>query len=378
MKRHIKDYTILVLLFSLISFFSCENDWDQLVVQPDIKPNNVTVDNTSPFVCTMENGTDVAFTFSWSEASFGKDIPVSYVLQFDKVGNNFKAPISLVAGNNITEKGVLSSDLNSLMHALGQPIDVSTPLEVRVLSIPMVVGSASPELETMLSDSKATIYVSSYAMPPVHLLGAMFGAWGVDPHAWDAANYTYVMFRDNPLGLDKYVARFEGFSPVTYAGQVVVLKDADLGQWNQIGKGGEGQLKPTSKGGSNINMPATGYYTFTVDMINMSYSITPYDANNAKNYEGLELTRSGDSPITLSQAYNNPHIWQADNVELSAADKVRFSTTGPISTSWGSDAFPWGTGNTSGVDINVTRTGNYFVKFNDLTGHYIFYKKNKK
>ena len=240
----------------------------------------------------------------------------------------------------------------------------------------MVLGSASPELETMVSDSKATIYVSSYAMPPVHLLGAMFGAWGVDPHAWDAANYTYVMFRDNPLGLDKYVARFEGFSPVTYAGQVVVLKNADLGQWKQIGKGGEGQLKPTSEGGSNINIPTTEYYTFTVDMVNMSYSITPYDASNATNYEGIELTGAGNSPIVLSQAYNNPHIWQADNVELNTSDNVRFSaSSGTGLTSWGSDTFPWGTGTTSGIDISVTRTGNYFVKFDDLTGHYIFYKK---
>lgn len=372
MKRYFRLYIGLVILFSFVGLASCENDWDNMVVQPTTAPDNIAVDKTTPFVCTLENETEVAFTFSWSKADFGENVPVTYVLQFDEVGNNFASPADLVAGNNITRRDVVSSELNTIMHALGQPIDVSVALEVRILARPMVHGSATPNLDKLMSVSKTGVSISSYAMPPVHLMGTPFAAYGVDPNAWSATNYSWVMFRDNPLGLDKYVAWFNGFDPLTYAGQIVVLKDADIGQWKQIGKGGDGQLKPASDGGDNINIPGTGYYTFTVDMAKMTYTIEPYDASGSIDYVSMELAVAGGSSVTMTQSYNNPHIWEADNVNFNASESVRFKAG---SASWGSATFPWGTGTTDGDDITISRDGRYFVKFNDLTGHYIFYKR---
>lgn len=372
MKRYFRLYTGLVMLFAFVSLASCENDWDNMVVQPTTAPESVAVDKTTPFICTLENGTEVAFTFSWSKADFGENVPITYVLQFDKKGNSFASPADLVAGNNITKKDVISSDLNSVMHALGQPIDVNIDLEVRVLARPMVLGSATPTLDQLISTSKTGVSITSFAMPPMHLMGTPFAAYGVDPNAWSATNYSWVMFRDNPLGLDTYVAWYNAFDPLTYAGQIVVLKDADLGQWKQIGKGGDGQLKPASDGGDNINIPGTGYYTFTVDMSKMTYSVEPYDASGAATYSSMELAVTGGSAITMTQALNNPHIWEVDNVTLSGTESVRFKSG---STSWGSDTFPWGTGTTAGESISVGRAGTYFIKFNDLTGHYIFYKR---
>ena len=370
MKRDMKFCTWLILLCSFVFLTACENDWDKMTVQSIAAPADVVVNTTEPFVCTIDNAEEIAFTFSWTKADFGNNVPVSYVLQFD-MDENFAEPAELVAGSNITQKDILSGELNPIMHALKQPIDVSKTIYVRVKARPMVLGSATPQVETMFSASSATVYLTSYAMPPLHFVGSMFGAWGADPKAWDINNYSYVMFRDNPLGVDLYVANFQGFNTTDYAGQTAFVRDADLGNWGATVRGeSPGKLK---NDGDNIeDITETGYYTFTVDLTKMTYSITPYDVSGATVYAGIELAGVGDAPVLLTQAFNNPHIWEADNIALEASQEVRFQANGS-STSWGSNTFPWGTGQTTGEDISIGRTGNYFIKFNDLTGHYVFY-----
>jgi len=378
MKRNNWLYIICGLLL-LFVFAACEVEWDKTKTQPNSPPENMSVNNTYPLVCTPGNADSTAFIFAWSKADLGENVPVTYLLQFDAKGNHFSSPAEFVAGNNITQKEMISSDLNSIMHALKQPIDMGIDVEVRIAARPMVIGSATPELQTIASSSYVTINLTSYAMPPAHLLGSMFGPYRLgiypdeDPNAWVPGNYTYVMFRDNPLGVDLYVARFYGFTNTTWAGQITILRDADLGQWKQIGKSGDGQLK---QNGSNIeDITVTGYYTFKTDLANMTYSIEPYDISNAAEYTSMAIIGVRSNPITMTRAVNNPHIWQVDNITIEAGQKVRFQANGSTDLTWGANTIPWGTGTLDGEDITVNPGGRFFVKFNDLTGHYVFYKR---
>ncbi len=372
MKRHINFCLRMVALLPLMTFVSCENDWDKITVHPATAPENMTVDNTNPFVCTAENAENAAFTFSWSKAELGQYIAPNYALQFDIPGNNFAAPAELIVGSNTYETEVMSSQLNSIMHKLGQPVNAPTELEVRVSARPMVIGSATPTLDTLYSASKVTVNVTSYAMAPTHIIGSMFDlVYTGTNNSWNNNNYEYVMFRDNPLAPEIYVSRFLHYNNSVPYGEFALL--SQLGTWNLItrDKNVAGVL---TTGGKNIqDIVETGYYTFSADMSKMTYSITPYDAANAPVYAGIEMTGAAAGTVALTPAHYDPHIWIVDNIMLTTTDKVKFrATAGNIS--WGADTFPWGTGVKGGDDISVAPAGKYFIKFNDLTGHYVFFK----
>lgn len=374
MKKYIN--LIIGALVLVFIFGSCKTDLDNISTGLKKHPGNMSVDNDIPFVCSAENGLDTAFVFSWSAADFGQDISITYVLQVDLEGNNFASPYEIVVGNNKLERGVISSELNSIMHKFGMPIDVPTDLEVRVLARPMVLGSSQPVLPQGVSESKATITVTSFARAPLHMVGTMFGShpWmgdpSVDPFAWDATNYRYVMFRDDPLGLDIYTAQFRGSADNSlYMGAIKLIENKDLGGGPMIGKVSDGVL---GAGSDIMDITATGYYTFKVDIVKMTYTVEVYDASSAIDRTSVKLVGAGvSSPVTMTQHIFNPHIWVADDVALTT-NEVEFDLDGEI---WSGAAFPWGMATNGGETLNVSIAGNYFVKYNNLTGHYVFYKK---
>ncbi|WP_418699228.1 SusE domain-containing protein [Bacteroides sp.] len=365
MKKKI-SYILGMFLFSI--FFSCENDMEKVVVTPNNGPENVTVNTDVPVVCTADNAKDTVLVVSWSAADFGKDISSTYTLQLDIVGNGFANAQELVAGNNVFLKHLTSDNLNSIMHKLNQPVDVATDLEVRIVAKPMVLGSSEPVLPVLYSSSKVQLNITSFAMAPLHFIGSMFGVYFVDPNVWDIANYRYVMFRDDPLSIDQYTGFIRGFDPTTYAGQFKFINDGDLNTYTMYGKA-DGTL---SLSGGNFELEKDGYYTITASTSQMTYSIKEYDASAAPTYTEIQLTGSGVATTqTLSQAYYDPHIWIIDDVALTTGDLVFQSG----STFWAAKTFPYGKGASGGEDISVTKGGNYYIKFNDLTGHYVFYQK---
>ena len=105
----------------------------------------------------------------------------------------------------------------------------------------------------------------------------------------------------------------------------------------------------------------------------MTYSIKEYDVSAAPVYATIQLSGSGvASTVTLVQAYYDPHIWIADDITLTTGELTFLSGL----NSWSTKTFPYGKGTVDGEDIKVTKAGKYYVKFNDLTGHYVFYQKN--
>ena len=357
-----------MLLCSLL-LFSCESDLEKQQVAPGSAPTGVAVDKNTPLVCTAENAKDVAFTITWAAADFGADISSTYTLQIDVAGNNFAAPQEVVAGNNTFRKELTSDNLNSIMHKLGQPVDVATDLEVRIMAKPMVIGSSDPVLPKLYSPTVVKMNVTSFAMAPVHFIGSMFGVFGVEPNVWDITNYRFVMFRNDALATDEYTGFIRGFSNVTWAGQFKFMNDGDLNTYTMYGKKDANALSLT---GGNFELAKDGYYTVTVSLSKMTYTIKEFDASKATKYTTVQLSGSGvASAVTLTPAYYDPHIWTADDIVLTAGDLKFQSGT----NTWSAKTFPYGKGTVGGEEIKVTKAGKYFIKFNDLTGHYVFYAK---
>lgn len=366
--KNIFNRMVGIILFSVL-LFSCENDIEKIVLRPDSGPSNIAVDITTPLVCSAENAKDTAFIITWGKADFGESISSTYTLQIDKAGNNFAAPQEIVVGNNIFKKELVSDNLNSIMHKLGQPVDVATDLEIRVMAKPMVLGSSEPVLPALYSQSSVKVNVTSYAMAPLHLIGSMFGVYFVDPNVWDIANYRYVMFRDDPLSADEYTGFIRGFDNTTWAGQFKFINDSDLNTYTMYGKKDANSLSLT---GDNFELPQDGYYTITASVSKMTFTIKEYDASSAPEYTGIQLSGSGvTDAVTLVQAYYDPHIWIADDLSLTIGELVFHSG----SNTWGAKTFPYGKGTADGENIKVIKAGKYYIKFNDLTGHYVFYQK---
>lgn len=381
MKKYYNLISGLLLILFLVS--SCERDVQEQILTLVNSPSGVGVDNTDPFVCTEANTKDVAYTFDWEAADFGPNISCTYVLQFDKKGGDFTSPFEITAGINVQEKSIISKEVNDIMYGLKLPIDNTIcDVDVRVLAKPMVVGTATPNIPLAVSDKKITIQVASFIYrDPIHLIGTMFGChpwmagthptW-VDQFAWDAANYRYLFFRDNPFdNIDVYTAQFRGDNENAADGSpwIGAFKIRMEGTTDQLGKTGEGTL---GQGGDIKDIKAPGYYTIKVNISAKTYSIDPFDASGAVSYTSAKLTGSAlQSDVTMVQAFNNPHIWTANDVVLTDSE-VKFNLDGAL---WGSDKFPWGIASQNGEGVKIFEAGTYFVKYNDLTGHYVFYKR---
>lgn len=365
MKNIIRNLSAVCL--TLVAFCSCDTDLDNIVLAPTAAPGNFMVDTDEPLVCSSDNAADTAFVFSWTPADFGRNVSSAYSLQFS-ASADFSEVQEIVVGNGLLEAGVTSDNLNTIMHSLGMPMGVPADLLVRVKAKPMVLGSSTPALPELYSESTQSVNVTSYAMAPFHLLGSMFGAWLTgDPYAWDINNYRYVMFRDDPLAKDTYTGHFLGFDPVTYEGQIKFQADGDLGTYTQYGVT-DGKLSLT---GANVEPAEGGYYTITCSLSDMSFSMVPYDAAGAPEYAAVSMSGSAaGGTVELEQAFYDTHIWFADDVQLSEGDVVFESG----SATWAGTTFPYGKDSGSGA-ISVTKAGTYYVKFCDLTGHYVFYEK---
>lgn len=366
--KKIFNQKIGTLLFATL-LLACENDLEKVVMSPANGPSDVAVDTDTPLVCSAENAKDTAFVITWGEADFGENISSTYTLQIDIAGNNFAEPQEIVAGNNVFKKYLTSDNLNSIMHKLGQPIDVATDLEARVMAKPMVLGSSEPTLSVLYSPATVRMNVTSFAMAPLHLIGSMFGQFFVDPNVWDIANYRYVMFRDDPLATDEYTGYIRAFSNVTWVGQFKFINDGDLNTYTMYGKKDANTL---SLSGDNFELSKDGYYTITASTSKLTYTIKEYDISTALEYTTMQLSGTAvPSTVTLEQTYYDPHIWIADDIALTSGE-LTFQSGSSV---WGAKTFPFGKGTVGGEEIKVAKAGKYYIKFNDLTGHYVFYQK---
>jgi len=365
-----------ILIFAC--FFSCESDLDKTQVEIKTAPTSLSTNLTTPYICSSENAEEVAMTVSWNKADFGNNIPCSYVIMFDVKGGDFSNPAEIITANNAIRKDILSDELNTIMHKLGRPIDVPTELDMKVLARPAILGSSSPNLPSMVTDNSVTINITSFAMAPMHLCGAPYSYTA--SYAWSTSNFRYVMFRDDPLGLDMFITRF-----VNGYGEFKFIPNGGLGSWNgSYGKMSQGVLNPA--GGSNIDdlkTMETGYYTVVADFNKLTYTVTPYDDAGAPTF--TEITVKGtavSSPVNFIRLFDkdangvrnvelDPHLWYVLEVDLTPGTLYFESNTGK---KWGGETFPWGKYIDGKESIDIPKAGKYFIRFFDMTGHYVFYK----
>lgn len=351
-----------ILYFLAISavFSACEQEEETPKVATYDTPVILTPSDGASYVLTEATQDNYIEALEWTGADYGFQAAVTYTLEMDASGGDFSAPVE-VATSTSTKLRLTVKQLNDA--AIGF-VDPETQGEVSL----RLKATVHDEVKTLFSDPVAVLvtpYLSIKTVQPLYIVGNVLG-----DKEWDVSNYEYVMFHAGDPSVFEYT-----YTGSFAAGGFKLI--GLLGGWDeQYGLSG-GALVANDGGSSDLKIDANGYYTVTINTDELTYAIEPYDAAGASTYMTIGLIgefNEWGADLALTATAYDPHIWIADNVELPDGE-VKFRANGAWDVNWGNpDAFPFGQGLSGGDNIKAT-AGTYFVKFNDLTGHYVFLKK---
>lgn len=343
-------------------------------VFPEENPTITAPATNSNVVLSINTPDDTAVTFDWTYDSFDANAVVhpTYTVEVAVAGGNF-TNLRLLGETTDLTLDVTSETFNQAALTLGVEPETPTAMQVRVkASIESTSG-----VMVRYSDP-ITLNVTAYPeYPELYLVGSATAA------GWDPNNHNHPLFKDpNQNGHYVYVGFFN-------AGMFKMLEVK--GQWQpQWGKGAtDGTLagNPATQTGDPdvITVPTSGYYTFDVNLTNLTYTLTPYDASAAPTYNDIGLighaTPTGwGSDTNLTQSSFNPHIWYAEGFPLiqdpggDCDCGFKFRANDDWGINWGGNQNPptlnYGVAIFGGKNIGVPETGNYTVFFNDIDGRY--------
>ena len=378
-----KKFSIFLLtIIAFVGFTSCEHDDDVVfVAQPDTDGIMFTNSTAESYTLTNQTSANIAERFVWNEVDFDAPTPVTYELQgstisdfssFDVIGttseNNLAVTVSQLM--DLAEDAGLDNDPNTEMPNTGQVY-----FRVRAYA----GDGASNSLETTSEMTSITVVLPEEGEEAEPAKLDLFLVGDATATRWDntATSNNYPLYRDSENDNIYY------YTGKLTAGNVKMIEIR--GAWAPQYGGENGTLiyRPTEDVADPPAIPveSEGYYTFTVNLEDMTYTLESYDASGATEYDMIGLVGEGttvgwpndDNPtpdILLTQSSFDPHIWYAKDVVLSEAG-IKFRANQTWDVNWGGgENFP--SGQATGDDIIVSAEGTYEAWFNDLTGRYIF------
>lgn len=315
---------------------------------------------------------EVLLAISWSATELYLDGsqqsaaagPISYTVEVARAGTDFESPETLAVTTGLAVE-LTTDELNNLLKGTffaqaSAPID----LEFRVLArygqnIPTPVISGNTLFLTV------TVFEAADVMQPLYLVGDMNG--------WDNTNTDYIVYRTDNDGNNR---------TYTYTGRLGAgiyfkfVPEESLGTYKMYCRADEmGLVYETLEGGAFYN-EVEGYYTVTLDLNAMTYTIEPYTGPTDRTYGKIgpigDFSGWDNEPPMMKTAYD-PHQWHGvftfDN-----GTTVKFRGDNDWGNNWGAGSadLPWGAAVFDGPGAAVS-AGTYRIYFNDLTGRYVIW-----
>ena len=365
-----KNIYKIVIAFVSVLFVSCNADdvENRPVIEGISVPEMTLPTAGKAFVLTEENAANEADKFVWTAAEYSHDVVATYTLMMDVKGGDFSAAQVLATTSDVTEAPVLVKNLNQAAIDLGATPGTAKQFDVKVKCS---VSGGVP----MVAENTITISITAYS----GLVPYEFTDWYLVGDAtvagWDNNKGNQPLFRS---GTNPKLYKFTGYFK---AGTFKVI--SKLGSWIPMygmGSGGTLVYRGTDADAdpANFSITTAGYYTFTMDLQTLKYTLVPYDASAATGYgvigyigssrTGTEAGWGDDTDMV--QSTFDPHIW---TLTISLFDgKGKFRANNAWDVNWGGDtAFSGYTANgAGGGDIPVAKS-KYKVYFNDLDGSYL-------
>ncbi len=370
-----KNIYKIVIAFVSVLFLSCNaDDVENRPVLTDIAVPELTLPTTGKtFVLTEENAENQTDKFVWTAAEYSHDIVVNYTLMMDVKGGDFSQAQVLATTSDVTEASILIKKLNQVAIELGAEPGIASQFDVKVKCN---VSGVMP----MIAENTITISVTAYSGLVPYAFTDWYLVGDATVSGWDNNKGNQPLFRS---GSNPKLYKFTGYFNAGYFKAI-----SNLGSWAPMYGGADGSLvyrgTDADADPASFNIATAGYYTFSMDLQNKTYTLTPYNALAANVYSTIGFigssrtgTEAGWGEDTdMTQSTFDPHIW---TLSVSLFDgKGKFRANNAWDTNWGGDtAFSGYTGNgSSGGDIPVAKS-KYKIYFNDLDGSYLMFPNQK-
>lgn len=301
---------------------------------------------------------DNALTMLWSDYNaYGVD--VTYTIELAKTtATEF---VTLGTVKNLRTLDITNKIFNDAVLKLGLVPDVEASVDMRVTATTKSLGGTINKVSQVVT-VKVTPYV---AFKNLFLVGDATAA------GWSTNNNNQAIFRD-ASNLNKFY--FTGKFGTSMFKLLEILGDNTWQpQW-----GVKGGAVANSDGGDPdpFTVSSAGYYSFEVDILAKTYSITPY-SGAMTTYTSIDIAGSlnGWSGSTvLTQSSFDPHQWYIKDLVVSSNGEAKFRANGNWDVNWGAGSEFSGQGTQGGANIPLN-AGTYDVYFNDIDGRYVFVKK---
>lgn len=254
MKKHINK---LLLLGSLIFLgASCEND-AELTTLESAKFTSEIEASSNTLLLTEDNANEVMELFSWQAIDYVIDAPVTYVLQFDLIGNisgnnAWQNSKRITVGEDVLSKSFIGKDLNKIAIDLGLQPNEESKLAVRVEATMDHKAYSDPIIITITPYEKSVVF------------GEIYMPGGYDWNIETCAALT---------AIEKGVYQGYVYFPV---GSYLGFKLNTARSWNQFYGAGASNNDLQNMSDTDFQMTNSGAYRVNVNLNTLKWNATPY------------------------------------------------------------------------------------------------------
>lgn len=347
-------YKIFIAVAMLTGLWSCENEENLMILEaPEAAFSIITPDTGSSIILNKTTPNNTALTLTWEKADYGTPTVVTYTVQFAANDTEFAVPVD-VSSSTSTHAAITVSELNAKALELGLAADTEGTIDVRIKSTVGTTGS-EPKFSAPIT-IVVTPYKGVFPKVDLYLVGPGTAA------GWSVTSNNMPIYRDPKDNTKHYYTGYfnkDGFKLIE-----------QIGFWAPAyGTNGNKVMYRATESDTDPSVfptPAAGYYTFEINLEDLTYTIAPYTGPTT-TYATITVTGSvltGDDTgwnmdVPMVQSTFDSHIWKV--TQTLKAGKMKFKANNSWDVNWGDN----------GGDILVD-AGKYDIWFNDLDGRYMF------
>jgi len=364
---------ILIALFAVLAFSCTQDDvQDRPVIVAANAPVLTAPTAGTAYVLIPANKTKTAERFTWDSADFGGPVEVTYAVQMDKKGGDFSKPQTLGSVVSSNQVAVSVEVMNTAAVALEGDAAVSgvpADFDIRVVA----TTGVSTSIVSAVTGITISPYIDAipYPFTDWYLVGDATAA------GWNNNSGNQPLFRD---GTNANIYKFTGYFAV---GDFKIISTP--GQWAPMYGGADGVLvsrpKESDPDPAKIAITAAGYYTFSINLTTLKYTLVPYTGATTV-YPNIGILGDATSvgwdntkAIALTKGTFDVHQWKINGLDLKTnGAKFIANNTWDVILGGGTTAFSSIVSTKDNIPVKGSK---YNVFFNDLDGSYLMIPNQK-
>ncbi len=252
----IKKYILLFVVAAFV-FSSCSDEEVGPILTLKGVPAITAPASGARFTLTAANESRVFSTFSWSAADFGFKAGVSYKVEMDRQGNNFKDPLLIGTTSSTSITTVTVKAINDMMNGREYPNGVANKMEVRV------VATVNPDVDPVIS-AVVPIEITPFEVVVIYPQLQVPGSY----QGWNPADNTTIIWSV------KSNKKYEGYVYIKDDNAKFKYTEGPSWATNWGDNGNDGTLEPN---GADIPAGLKGVYKLNVDLNALTHTYVRTD-----------------------------------------------------------------------------------------------------